>query len=111
MLPRMFSKKVSPYATDKKEFFYLGMYPWLIGTAIMLVIYFLIEGVIMHENFSLFLSLAGIATTGIFTPMANFKTIQSNSQNLQLAIPIIPIVFTILLTLFLMFGLSHGYTA
>lgn len=107
-LPRLFSNKVSPYSTDKKGYFQLGMYPWLIGTAIMLAIYFVISGVIMHENFSLFLSLAGVATIGIFTPMARFKPVKDKFQTLELATPIVPIFITLIFALFLIFGLTHG---
>ena len=107
-LPRLFNKIVSPYATDKKDYFQLGMYPWLIGTAILIIIYFVIEAVVMHQNFSLFLSLAGIATIGIFTPMARFKHVKDKFQLLELATPIVPIFITLIFALFLIFGLTHG---
>jgi hypothetical protein len=108
ILPRMFSKKISPLAENRKDFFQLGMYSWLIGTGVMLVIYSVLEGRTSHTIPILFLNLAGIATVGLFTPMAYYKSKDNGFLNLKLTTPIIPIILTVLGALFLIFGLAHG---
>lgn len=71
LLPRLWARSVSPLVADKKAFNQAGMYPWLLGTAVLLVIYFIIGAVIAGGNVDLF-GLFAILTIGIFTPIANF---------------------------------------
>lgn len=105
ILPKMFSASTSRYVKNKKEFFQLGMYPWLIGTLTLVVIYTIIESVVMHQ-YDLF-SMIGTATIGIFVPLANYNA-KVERKPLALRFNLSPLVLTTALALLLIFGLSQG---
>lgn len=109
LLPRIFSKANSSYVSSKQEFFQLGMYPWLIGTIALVVVYFIIENVLVSNSAVDIFSVIGTATIGIFTPLADYKLTSQKSQKLNLTTPIKGLVITVGLILVL-FLLSHGIT-
>ena len=108
ILPNLFGKLGSAYAQDKRMFFHLGMYPWLIGTSVLVGVYLITDAVIMHPESFDWLGLAATVTVGIFTPLANFGGAKAKALDLGLNVPVKPLLITIALVLLIMFGLSHG---
>lgn len=89
VLPKLFSSRVSVFAQDKKSFFQIGMYPWLIATGTLLVIYFIIGQIMSPGNLDLF-GLLAVVTIGIFTPIADFNEgrAKAHPDSLTLSMPI-----------------------
>ncbi len=110
LLPKIFGQLNSVYVTSKKEFFQLGMYPWLIGSGILVLIYLISESVLDHSQTVSFLSIIGTATIGIFTPIADYKKGKTKPHSLTLQTPIIGLVLTTLLILVLFLLSPHGIT-
>jgi hypothetical protein len=107
LLPKLFSKANSIYIASKKDFFQLGMYPWLIGTSALVLIYFVIENTLVgNSNVDIF-SVIGTATIGIFTPLADYTASKQKIQKLALGSPVSGLVVTVILILILSL-LSRG---
>ncbi len=112
LLPRLFSKKLSFLAHDKRSFFQLGMFPWLYGTASLLVIYALAS--LMTASLPLFVTifgLSGVAAIGIFVPIARYNVNQtlSEMQTPKFGYPKIGIIVTVIVAIFVIFGMSQGF--
>lgn len=112
LLPRLFSWRFSGFADSKKEFFQFGMWAWLFGTIALLVIYLLV-GVVMAtflpDSPVLFI-LMGVATIGVFTPIANWSEglRKANPQVLTLSRPILGIVLSVIVAVLLIAVLARG---
>lgn len=108
ILPRLFTRRVSPLVPDKQAFNQVGMYPWLLGTGVLLVVYFIIGQVIAPGNIDPF-GLLAVLTIGIFTPIANFDAaLARRPHGLAFSSPIAGMVLTVVVALVLIFGLAHG---
>jgi hypothetical protein len=108
-LPRQLSRVLGVFSSDKQRYFRLGMYPWLIGTAVLLVIY---TGVLetmslRHIESPSFVILLGVLAIGIFTPMATYRK-SAVSEKLNLSFPTSGIVLAGILAFGLIFGLAFG---
>lgn len=107
-LPRLWANRVSPLVAGKKQFNQVGMYPWLLGTGVLLVIYFIV-GLLTSPGQPDLFGLFAIVTIGIFTPIANFASnAPREPRTLVLTSPIMPAVLTIVVALGLIVGLTHG---
>jgi hypothetical protein len=112
LLPRLLSARLSQFAHNKASFFQLSMFPWLIGTGILLIIYVLsitvtsLNGI---DNPGL-IALMGVATIGVFAPMADYhkKYVDTNAMQSTFSFPIAGIIITVILALFIIFVLSRG---
>lgn len=109
VLPKLFSLHTSGYVKNKKEFFQLGMYPWLIGTFILIIIYAFTELVMTSKIFFSVFSLVGTATVGIFVPLANYNP-KTSKKSLKYSTGYTPLIITIALALFIAFVLSKGWS-
>ncbi len=109
LLPRLFSDRVSVFARDKNSFFHIGMYPWLIGTGILLVIYVIIGQIMTPGKLELF-GLMAVVTIGIFTPIADFDAARATAHpdSLQLSMPVAGMVVTGVAAAIVLFVLTHG---
>lgn len=108
LLPKIFGQLNSVYVTSKKEFFQLGMYPWLIGSVILVVVYLISENVLDHSQTVSFLSIIGTATIGIFTPIADYKPGKAKAQSLSLQTPAVGLIVTAILIVILFLLSPHG---
>jgi hypothetical protein len=109
LLPRIFAARFSPFAADKKGFFQLGMWPWLYGTIILLVLYFLAELTVASvvPGAPVIFVLVGVATIGIFTPIANYRA-GAVSEALPLRMPITGGIVTVIVALLIILLLARG---
>ncbi|MEO5950550.1 MAG: hypothetical protein ABIQ04_03820 [Candidatus Saccharimonadales bacterium] len=111
LLPRVLSARLSSFAHDKSSFFQLSMFPWLIGTGILLVIYTLSIAVtsISHIDAPGLIALMGVVTIGVFAPMADFNKLHAgHNKNVVFNLPVAGIVMSSLIGLFIIFILSRG---
>lgn len=113
LLPRLFSRRFSRFVDTKRPFFQLGMWSWLYGTVVLLIIYFfaaLTVSSVVSGSPVIFI-LVGVATIGIFTPIANFaggnETVAA-SESLPLGRPIVGIVVAAVIAVFIVLVLAHG---
>lgn len=108
ILPHLFARRVSPLVPDKQAFNQVGMSPWLLGTGVLLVIYFVIGQVITPGTIDPF-GLLAVLTIGIFTPIANFDaTMARRPHGLAFSSPRAGMALTVVVALGLIFGLAHG---
>lgn len=111
LLPRVLAARLSSFAHDKSSFFQLTMFPWLIGTGVLLVIYTLSITVtsLNHIDAPGLIALMGVATIGVFTPMADFnKKYTDGNKNAIFTMPNTGIIVSCAVSLFVIFILSRG---
>lgn len=110
-LSRLFATRVAAYAgEDTRQMMAFGMWPWLLGTVALVVIYALT--VLQLPFMEAFLSMFGIVAIAVFAPMFTFFVLRLHPEReqLELRVPWAGIAGVVLMLLAIALVLIPGVT-
>lgn len=108
-LSSLFARRVVSYSgDDEKTMRAFGIFSWLSGTAIIVVVYLIAVRELPADL--QFICLIGAVAAGIFAPMFSFfyKRVHPESEALELGIPVVGIVLLVIVAVLLTTVLASG---
>lgn len=110
-LSRLFAMRVATYAgEDTRQMMAFGMWPWLLGTLVLVAIYALT--VLQLPFLEAFLSMFGIIAIAVFAPMFTIWVLRLHPprEQLELRVPWVGIAAVVVMVLVIMLVLVPGIT-